>query len=176
MRHMTNNTAPTPVPVQTSRSPWVARLEPRAGTRIQLFSAAMMWLMGASILLIRGVMFLNGRWIAALAALALVIGVAKSRIILDNYARKAVKRIDARGRACYFGFFSVKSWLFILVMMGGGVMLRHSPLAANNVGRDVLAVLYIAVGSALAIADRVYWRAALAKTPVALAEVENETD
>ena len=136
----------------------------------------MMWLIGASILLVRGVQFLNGRWIAALVALAVVIGVAKSRLVLDNIARKAVIRIHERGRACYFGFFSVKAWLFIVVMMGGGVMLRNSPLASSGYGRDVLAVIYVAVGTALAIADRIYWRAALANTPAALEAVEHEAD
>lgn len=173
---MTENTALTPASVQPSRPSWVQKMEPRAGIRVQLASAAIMWLVGASILLVRGVMYLNGRWITALVALALVIGAAKSRLILDNYARKAVTRIHERGRACYFGFFSVKAWLFIIVMMGGGVVLRHSSLVASGVGRDVVAVIYIAVGSALAIADRVYWRAALAKTPAELVAVEHETD
>ncbi len=40
----------------------------------------------------------------------------------------------ARASACYFGFFSVKSWLFILVMMGGGIALRRScsPIPATS--------------------------------------------
>lgn len=176
MRRMTDNSAPTPVPVPSSRPSWVQKLVPRAGTRVQLISAAMMWLIGASILLVRGVMYLNGRWITALVALALVLGVAKSRLILDKYARKAVKRIHERGSACFFGFFSVKAWLFIVVMMGGGVVLRHSSLIDSGFGRDIIAVIYIAVGSALAIADRVFWRAALAKTPDELVAVEQATD
>ncbi len=74
----------------------------------------------------------------------------------------------------------MKSWLFILVMMGGGIALRHSVLADSRDiipwGRDALAVLYVAVGTALAYADRIYWRAALAKTPADLVEIEHETD
>ena len=74
----------------------------------------------------------------------------------------------------------MKSWLFILVMMGGGIALRHSVLASPTDtipwGRDVLAVIYVAVGTALAYADRIYWRAALAKTPAELEAVEHETD
>ena len=153
---------------------------PQVGTHIQLYSAALLWGIGAAILLVRGVLFLHDRWGAVLIAAALLIGIAKERYILNNYARKAVKRIHARGRAFYLGFFSVKSWIFIAVMMGGGIALRHSVLASTSDvipwGRDALAVLYVAVGTGLAYADRIYWAAALAKTPAQLDAVENAVD
>jgi hypothetical protein len=178
---MTDNPASTPVPAD---KPYVRTKSddfwPQVGTRIQLYSAATLWAIGGSILLIRGVLFLHDRWAAALVAVALLIGIAKERYILNTYARKAVKRIHARGKAFYLGFFGIKSWIFILVMMGGGVALRHSALAdpSDTItwGRDALAVLYVAVGTGLAYADRVYWAAALAKTPAALDAVENEID
>ncbi len=159
---------------------WLDRLTPRAGVRVQLFSAAIIWLVGASILLVRGFTFLHDKWVVPIVVAALVIGFAKERYILGNYARKAVVRIHRRGKACYFGFFSMKSWLFIVVMMGGGIALRHSVLADSRDiipwGRDVLAVIYVAVGTALAYADRVYWQAALAKTPEQLDAVEHQVD
>ncbi len=178
---MTENNAPTSASAAKSPDPsWTDRLVPRAGTRVQLFSAAIIWLVGASILLIRGVLFLHDRWFPAIITVALLIGLAKERYILSGYARKAVIRIHARGKAGYFGFFSLKSWIFILVMMGGGIALRMSVLAsASDVipwGRDALAVLYVAVGTALAYADRIYWKAALAKTPAQLDAVEHEVD
>lgn len=155
-------------------------MTPRAGTRVQLLSAALVWLVGASILLVRGVQFLHDRWLIPIVVGALVIGFAKERYILSGYARKAVVRIHERGRACYFGFFSVKSWIFILVMMGGGIALRRSVLADSRDiipwGRDVLAVVYVAVGTALAYADRIYWKAALAKTPAQLDAVEHGSE
>ena len=140
-------------------SPIVARrrFTPRAGTRVQLVSAALMWMIGATILLVRGVGFLHDRWFAVLIALAVTIGVAKSRFLLDRVARSAVTRIRERGVACYFGFFSPKSWGFIAVMMGGGILLRSSGLP-----KDLLAVIYVAVGSALVLADRIFWQAAVA--------------
>jgi len=176
---MTDNTAPTPT--KKSELPgWLDKLTPRAGIRVQLFSAAIVWLVGASILLIRGVAFLHDRWIPLIITIAVLIGLTKERYILSNYARKAVTRIHERGKACYFGFFSWKSWIFIAVMMGGGIALRHSVLADPHDtikwGRDVLAVLYVAVGTALAYADRIYWRAALAKTPAQLEIVEHDAE
>jgi len=181
MPRMTENSLTSSAPAKKSNIPaWLDRLTPRAGVRAQLFSAAIVWMVGASILLVRGVQFLHDRWIIPIVVVALVIGFAKERYILSNYARKAVARIHERGKACYFGFFSVKSWLFILVMMGGGIALRRSILADSRDiipwGRDVLAVIYVAVGTALAYADRIYWRAALAKTPAALDAVESEAD
>lgn len=134
------------------------RLTPRAGERVQLFSAAAMWAIGSAILLIRGIGFLHDSWFAALIALAVVLGVLKAHLLLDRVARKAVVRIRERGRACYFGFFSWKSWLFVALMMGGGILLRNSGLP-----RDLLAVLYVGVGSGLVVADRIFWRAALGR-------------
>lgn len=178
---MTDNNASTPVP---SAEPHVRSTSddfwPQVGTRVQLFSAAILWAVGAAILLSRGVLFLHDSWAAALIAVALLVGIAKERYILNNYARKAVKRIHARGKAFYPGFFGIKSWIFIAVMMGGGIALRRSVLAdpSDTIkwGRDALAVLYVAVGTALAYADRIFWAAALAKSPAALGAVENEID
>jgi hypothetical protein len=178
---MTDKHAPTSEPVSAPhvRSK-VDGWWPQAGTRIQLFSAAILWAIGAAVLLIRGVGFLHDRWATAIVIVAVLIGIAKERYILNKYARKAVKRVHSRGKAFYFGFFAVGSWVFIALMMGGGIALRMSVLASPTDvipwGRDALAVLYVAVGTGLAYADRIYWAAALAKTPAALDAVENEID
>ena len=150
-----------------SRPVWLDRLTPRAHPHAQLVSAALMWMIGAAILLIRGVGFLNDRWFAALVALAIVLGVVKSRYLLDRVARKAVERIRQRGKACYFGFFSWKSWAFVALMMGGGIFLRNSGLP-----KDLLAVIYVGVGTALAIADRIFWMALFAGLPAVEATAE----
>jgi hypothetical protein len=154
---------------QTSDPRSWRRLAPRAGTQVQLVAAATTWLVGLGFLLVRGVLLIEEpagvlRWNAAIvpvAALAVVLGVVKARLVLVKYAHRAVDRITGRGRSCFFGFFSWTSWAFIAVMMGGGTLLRHSALVDSAAGRDVLAVVYIAVGTALLIADRVLWAAAL---------------
>jgi hypothetical protein len=144
----------------TGRRDGIRRFTPRAGQRVQLFSAAAMWAVGATILLVRGVGFLHDSWFAALLALAVALGVTKSHYLLDRVARKAVVRIHDRGRACYFGFFSWKSWMFVAVMMGGGILLRNSGLP-----RDFLAVLYVGVGTGLVLADRIFWQALVSPAP-----------
>ena len=153
--------------------PWWDRLTPRAGVRVQLFAAALVWLVGVGFLLVRGVMFVEvpgprshvSYWIVPIALVAIVIGIIKARFILIRYANKAVARIRERGHACFFGFFAPASWLFVLVMMGGGIALRHSALVDIAWGRVLLSTLYIAVGTGLAIADRIFWIAALRPRP-----------
>jgi hypothetical protein len=153
--------------------PWWDRFTPRAGVRVQLFAAALVWLVGLSFLLVRGVLFVEvpgphsrfSYWIVPIALVAIVIGIIKARFILIRYADKAVARIQKRGHACFFGFFAPASWLFVLVMMGGGIALRHSALMDFAWGRVLLSTLYIAVGTGLAIADRIFWIAALRPQP-----------
>jgi hypothetical protein len=149
--------------------PWWDNLSPRASARVQMFGAAVTWLVGLSFLLVRGVLFMVGKgpglhfshWLAPVVIVAIVLGIIKARYILIRYADKSVARIEHRGRACFFGFFSLKAWLFVLVMMGGGIMLRSTPLVDYSWGRALLSVLYIAVGTGLLIADRVFWISAL---------------
>ena len=152
---------------------WCDRFTPRAGVRVQLFSAALVWLVGVGFLLVRGVLFVEvpgprshvSYWIVPIAIVAIVIGIIKARYILIRYADKAVARIRKRGRACYFGFFAPTSWLFVLVMMGGGITLRHTALVDVGWGRVLLSTIYIAVGTGLAIADRIFWIAVLRPQP-----------
>ena len=153
--------------------PWWRRITPHAGVRVQLAAAALLWLIGTSILLIRGVMYVVapdeyarfGYGVLLIALVAVAIGLVKARFILIRYANKAVARIRTRGHASFFGFFALSSWLFILVMMGGGLLLRHSALVDYLWGRTFLGILYLAVGTALAIADVVFWRAVLQPVP-----------
>ena len=143
------------------------RLTPRAGVLPQLIAAAVLWGVGTSVLLVRGVFYLAARTksnrfgygVALIGLAAVAIGMIKARLILIRYARKAVRRIRTRGHACFFGFFAPTSWLFIIVMMGGGMMLRRTPLVDYWWGRTFLGVLYVAVGTALLIADVIFWRA-----------------
>jgi hypothetical protein len=162
-----------PMPAANAPRRWWDRITPRAGVRVQMFSAALLWFVGTAFLLVRGVLFIEAPgpdshfsyWILPIVVVAIAIGLIKARYILIRYANKAVARIQRRGHACYFGFFAPTSWLFILVMMGGGVLLRHSTLVHFWWGRVFLSTLYIAVGTALAIADRIFWLAALRPQP-----------
>ena len=146
--------------VSVEPMPFYLRYMPRATARVQLVLAAVVWLVGASILGVRGVVYLSlSHWAFWLLALGLVIGILKGHLVLDRVARKAIIRIRLRGRErCLFGFFSWQSWLLIACMMGGGIALRNSGAPPAFLG-----VLYMAVATALLYGDVTYWRAALGR-------------
>lgn len=142
---------------------------PRSGPRVQLVAAASVWLVAAVMLLVRGVLFVEvpgpqfhpNYWLVPIAVVAVAVGMVKARLILVDYAAALVSRVRSRGRSCFFGFFEPRSWAFITLMMGGGILLRHSALAHVGWGRALLCVLYLAVATALLVADRVLWSAVL---------------
>jgi len=144
--------------------------------RIQLIAAAAMWLIGASILLFRGIGYMQGRyWHAWVLAIGLALGVTKARLLLDGVATKAVARIRLRVNGSVFGFFSVKSWLLIGLMMGGGIALRHIVVHPGQIGAGIMGALYVGVGTALLVADRVFWRAVFTPQPPVATPVPAET-
>lgn len=136
---------------------------PKAGVRTQLHLAALMWLVGASILLVRGVGYLYYRqaWHAWALAAGLALGVLKARYILDRAATAGVARIRGRGRAFVLGFFSARAWGLVALMMGAGMVLRRIVVQPNVIGAGILGAVYVGVGTALVLADRIFWRAVL---------------
>ncbi len=159
------DTASRPIgrPAGRSSASLARRLVPKAGVRAQLVLAATVWLVGASILLVRGTGYVYGRsWHVWALGGALVIAALKSRYLLDRVASKAVARIRGRGRAGVLGFFSVRAYLLVAVMMGGGIALRRAVVDPDAVGAGILGAVYLGIGIALVIADRIFWRAAFA--------------
>lgn len=148
---------------------------PQASVRTQLLAGALMWSIGATILLVRGLVYIQGRsWHAWALAAGLALGVIKSRYVLERVASGAVARIRDRGRAWFFGFFSPGSWALILVMMASGMALRRLVVHPNQIGAGVLGAVYIGIGTALGLADRVFWHAAV-RDPRRAAKLEAET-
>ncbi|MHB9003318.1 MAG: hypothetical protein ACYC6C_04550 [Coriobacteriia bacterium] len=149
---------PKATPPESPR--WLLWVSPAASERTQLIAAATMWLIGASILLVRGVGYLGDRyWHAWALAAGLVLGVIKSRAILNRVARRSAEHIRARGRAHFFGFFSAKSWVLVAIMMGAGMLLRRLVVQPGVVGAGIMGAVYIGIGTALLLADAVFWKA-----------------
>jgi hypothetical protein len=46
-----------------------------------------------------------------------------------------------------------------MLMMGGGITLRHLVVHPGAIGAGIMGALYLGIGSALFIADRVFWHA-----------------
>lgn len=151
------------------------RIQPRASVRVQLTAGALVWLIGASILIVRGAGYIHDRyWHAWALALGLALGVLKSRALLDRVARKAVARIHGRGRAGFLGFFSLRSWALIAVMMGGGIVLRSIVVQPGVIGAGIMGAIYIGVGTALVLADRIFWHAVFGRLPKEIVQADAE--
>lgn len=98
-------------------------------------------------------------WLATVARLWLIIpalfaGTMKSLFILDHSARKGVHRIlELADGTCLGAVYSARTWVLILFMIAGGMVLRHSALP-----RELLGGLYVAIGWALLFSSRHAWR------------------
>jgi hypothetical protein len=138
--------------------PWLEHLTPRASRRQHLFLAALLWSVVGAVLFLVGC-----RWVIAgatgatrplLVALALGVGLAKGRFVLDRTARRITGRILERGDdRCLGGFLSWKSWLLIAAMSASGRLLRGSHLPPAGIG-----TLYAAIGTGLVFSSRIAWR------------------
>lgn len=106
-------------------------------------------------LIFRGVSWLTAVGRTWILAPALLVGTLKSLYILDNTARKGIHRIlEMADGTCLGAVYSLKTWLLVLVMMGTGMVLRHSALP-----REILGGLYVTIGWALFFSSRYAWLA-----------------
>lgn len=133
------------------------RITPRAYPRTRLLTAAVVWSAVGFFLVLKGVYLFQGEIggiVLALAAGA-ILGLLKSRYVLDRVAEKIIARIGARpARACLGGLFSLRNWLLIALMIVFGRALGALPVdAAIKTG------LYVMVGMALAFSSRLLWNA-----------------
>lgn len=130
------------------------RFTPGVDKRVHLLLSAVLWTAVGLWLMVRG-----GLWLQAADALwlvipALVLGSAKSLLILDRTARKGIQRIlRFNGTACVGAVYSARTWLLVLAMMAMGFLLRQSGLS-----KSVLGTLYVTIGWALVLSSRHAWR------------------
>lgn len=124
------------------------------GERLQLVLAGVLWAIAAALLTGRGISWVMGAaWWPLLVLAGAAAGVLKARYILDPVAHRVTARIHARGPgAPISGFFSVRSWLAVVVMIAAGHALRLTAAP-----RPVLGVLYVAIAMALLVSSRIYW-------------------
>ena len=137
---------------------WLEATKPAAPQRLHLLLAALMWSVVGTLLLVFGMFWVvrdGTPYGVLLVALAFAAGAAKARWILNRTAGRTVDRIRARGDGkCLGGFLSLRSWLFVAVMIGAGKWLRTGALP-----RMIVGLIYVAVGTALLLASRRLWRA-----------------
>lgn len=131
--------------------------KPAASRRTHLLAAAGVWTIVGTGLLIAGVHWCQSMGFPqALYFLlpGILLGALKGYFVLGRSARRSVLRIESRpDGTCLFGFIGWGGWGLVLVMMGAGFLLRHSPLP-----RSWLGLIYSAIGIALLVGSRVFWR------------------
>jgi xanthine/uracil permease len=135
---------------------WKESFKPRGSRRVQVLLAGAMWSLVGAGLLTAGTVWIAGDGLtgidSVLLTASIVVGLVKSRFILDKSARKIVDRIAHRGEGgCLGGFLSPGSWGLVLMMIVLGRVLRHflPPVVAG--------CLYTAVGTGLLLSSRLPW-------------------
>ncbi len=132
--------------------------EPAVRRRTLIPSAGVVWAFAGAYLSFRAALWFwsSRRPIFWMAALALAIGFIKGHFLLSRMARRNISRIlglsPHKEKICLFAFQAIQAYLVIFGMMGLGIVLRHS-----SVARESLAVVYLAIGSALIYASVPYW-------------------
>ncbi len=134
---------------KTNRKPFVDK-------HYLILLSGLMWV-GVGILLnsfaYRWLKVYDGSYTWLIISLGLAIGIFKHYFVLSRFAQKNINRIEANGEKQWlFAFITLKSLLMIVLMMGTGIALRHSPIP-----KQYLSVLYIAIGCALTLSSIKYF-------------------
>lgn len=92
----------------------------------------------------------------------LILAVLIGTFGFSRLVRQNLERIRSKpGKACLFSFQPWRSYLIIGVMVTFGALLRQSAIP-----KPYLAVVYFAMGGAMVLASRVYFRAFLGRSAV----------
>ena len=137
---------------------WLETYKPAVSSRTQLWLAGATWsIVGVALLGVGTLWMLTSKKLAislSLLFVALCLGIGKSFWVLDRTASGIVERIKLRGDGqCLGGFFSLRVWALVVVMMLMGKILR-----GTDIPRPVLGLIYAAVGVGLVISSRSIWK------------------
>jgi hypothetical protein len=131
------------------------RLKPGVNRAVHLFAAPLLWTSVGTMLIVRGLGWMGyakGGWYIVLA---LVIGTAKSVLILDKTAKRGVDRIvHLQDGTCLGAVYSWKTWILVGLMAVSGNLLRIFFVPGKGIG-----TLYVAIGWALILSSRHGWLA-----------------
>ncbi|MFH7320168.1 hypothetical protein ACHHRT_06065 [Desulfurivibrio sp. D14AmB] len=131
----------------------VQRWKPGVSVSTHLLVAALLWSFIGIYLLVRGVLLYGaGLWWPPL--LALLAGALKGHYLLARSAGKNILRLRAmKDNSCLGAVYSLKMWLLVLLMMLAGRVLR-----VVGIPEQWVALVYLAVGFALFLSSRLFWR------------------
>jgi len=133
----------------------LSKFKPGAKKQTILLLSAVLWTVIGAMLFFKGIYRLLQLRDMQLYILSggIAVGILKSYFILDKTARRGIDRIlSFADGTCLGAVYSVKTWLLVLCMMAGGIILRNSTLPIS-----VLSFLYITIGCALGLSSRLAW-------------------
>ncbi|WP_232362592.1 hypothetical protein [Desulfogranum mediterraneum] len=129
--------------------------KPGVKRSVHLFAAPFLWTGIGAMLMVRGYGWLEPGHRLSYLSIALLLGSAKSLLILDKTAGKSLGRIVAfQDGTCLGAVYSWKTWLLVGVMMSCGILMRAFVTPGPLIG-----AVYCAIGWALCLSSRLGWRA-----------------
>jgi len=145
-----------PEPNKLSSAAQTARFYPATRRRLLYILAALLWAAAGGVLITKAghwLLPLSGAVKYPLALCGLILGLAGYLGPFSSLAKKNMRRIRQKPqRSCLFGFQAAKSYLLIGFMIVLGLLLKSSALPLKY-----LAVLYLAVGTALVLSSLLYY-------------------
>ncbi|MCL2437850.1 MAG: hypothetical protein FWE48_02270 [Coriobacteriia bacterium] len=134
------------------------KIFPQVDASVQLFFAAIVWLIGAGMILRLAMIYLaqvgSEHW--WIPPLGLLLGLLKAYFLMIPSAAKTIERIREQGRSWLFNSYAPRVYLLVGGMIALGVSLRL--LGPTDVlGYQMfLAVLYLTIGVGMFISDGVF--------------------
>ena len=136
----------------------IKRFFPQVGVRMQLFFAAIIWLLGAGMILRLAMIYLvqvgNHHW--WIPPLGLLFGLLKAYFLMIPSAAKTIERIRKQGRSWLFNSYAPRVYLMVGGMIAIGVALRLLGPTDILGYQMFLAVLYLTIGVGMFLSDGVF--------------------
>lgn len=128
-------------------------LKPSVPRRWLLAIAGVFWSFAGGMLMWRGLtgLFSEAKYLIPEISLCLVCGIAFYFILFSKISRKNIRRILGLQpeRPCLFSFFNVRSYILMIIMITGGILLRKSDV----LNHQVLYSLYLCMGVPLMLSS-----------------------
>lgn len=133
----------------------LSQIKPGAPASLHMLLAALIWSTVGVFLMTNGFLMLSvaeGQWLVVVAA---IVGILKSRLLLDRTANRNAARIGTlKDGTCIGAVYPFRMWFLIGLMIGVGRWFRFSGILPPS----VVGLIYFAVGLALFISSRIMWR------------------
>lgn len=123
-----------------------------------ILTAGIIWLLVGIMLINRALSWTNtvpDGWLLVVILLGLLIGVVKYLLIFGKVGKKNIKRIEdfKEEKNNFFKLYSPKTYLIIILMITGGIILRH----LEFIPKYVLLPLYLGIGIAMSLASFLFF-------------------